>query len=210
MQEYMVLLGRCLLFYFLITALLRLMGKREVGELSVFDIVVYFVMSELLAISISNPNESVWKTILPIVTLTLLQIVLSWIMLKITWIRNLFDGKPVILVAHGKLNIAQMKRQRYTVDDLLSQLRSAGTMDLQEVKYAVLENSGELTVIRSDASIGYPEPLISDGKVQRDVLKAIGHDEKWLQSQLRDQGYADYREIFLCLYYEDGLHIVAR
>ena len=78
MEVYVILVFRCTFFYFVITALLRIMGKREVGELSVFDIVVYFVMSELLAISISDPNEDMLKTLIPIVTLTILQVSLSW------------------------------------------------------------------------------------------------------------------------------------
>ena len=108
MDVYVILVFRCTFFYFVITALLRIMGKREVGELSVFDIVVYFVMSELLAISISDPNEDMLKTLIPIVTLTILQVSLSWLMMKMQKVRNIVDGRPVFIITHGKLNIEEM------------------------------------------------------------------------------------------------------
>lgn len=211
MEEYGNLLFRCVFFYFVITALLRLMGKREVGELSVFDIVVYFVMSELLAISISDPSESVLKTLLPIVTLTLLQIFLSWIMMKYQWIRDVFDGKPAILIRYGVLDIKEMKKQRYTVEDLLSQLRVYGQMDIEKIQFAVLENSGNLAVIeKENTKIQWPEPLISDGKIQIKSLEQIGKDKEWLVFELKKKQVKDAKDVFLCLWRTDGLWLVRK
>ena len=185
MEVYVILVFRCTFFYFVITALLRIMGKREVGELSVFDIVVYFVMSELLAISISDPNEDMLKTLIPIVTLTILQVSLSWLMMKMQKVRNIVDGRPVFIITHGKLNIEEMRKQRYTIDDLCSQLRINGILDIEEVEFALLENSGDLSVIeKSKCQLLWPEPLISDGVVQKKALDAIGNSEVWLNDQL--------------------------
>ena len=185
MEVYAILVFRCTFFYFVITALLRVMGKREVGELSVFDIVVYFVMSELLAISISDPNEDMLKTLIPIITLTILQISLSWIMMKLQKVRNVVDGRPVYIIQHGKVNIDVMRKQRYTIDDLCSQLRVNGILDIEEVEFALLENSGELSVMeKSKCQLLWPEPLISDGVIQMKALNAIGKNEIWLKEQL--------------------------
>ena len=211
MEIYMILIFRCTLFYFVITALLRLMGKREVGELSVFDIVVYFVMSELLAISISDPKEDIFKTLIPILTLTILQISLSWMMLKFQKLRNVVDGRPVYIIKNGKLNIEEMRKQRYTIDDLCSQLRVNGILDIENVAFALLENSGDLSVMeKSNCQLLWPEPLISDGMIQYKSLKAIGKSEQWLKEQLLKQKVKDYRCVFLCLYKTSGLWLIMK
>ena len=211
METYAILVFRCTFFYFVITGLLRLMGKREVGELSVFDIVVYFVMSELLAISISDPNESMLKTLIPILTLTFLQISLSWLMLKIQKLRNIVDGRPAYIIVNGMLNVEEMRKQRYTIDDLCSQLRVNGILDIEEVAFALLENSGDLSVMeKSNCQLLWPEPLISDGIVQKHVLVAIKKDDIWLKDQLLKHKVKDYNLVFLCLWKKDGLWIVMK
>lgn len=144
---YWEIIIRCIFFYFVLIAALRFMGKREVGELSVFDIVIYLVMSELLALGVTEPKESLFKSLLPIATLALLQIVLSFILLKFQKLRILMEGRPVILIHNGNLNQQEMKRQRYNLDDLLAQLREKDCCCLNEVEFAVLENNGNLSVI---------------------------------------------------------------
>ena len=211
METYAILVFRCTFFYFVITGLLRLMGKREVGELSVFDIVVYFVMSELLAISISDPKEDMLKTLIPILTLTFLQITLSWLMLKVQKLRNIVDGRPAYIIINGKLNVEEMRKQRYTIDDLCSQLRVNGILDIEEVAFALLENSGDLSVMeRSNCQLLWPEPLISDGVIQSRVLDAINKNEPWLKEQLLKNKIEDVNSVFLCLYKTDGLWIVRK
>ena len=211
MEVYVILVFRCTFFYFVITALLRIMGKREVGELSVFDIVVYFVMSELLAISISDPNEDMFKTLIPIVTLTILQVSLSWLMMKMQKVRNIVDGRPVFIITHGKLNIEEMRKQRYTIDDLCSQLRINGILDIEEVEFALLENSGDLSVIeKSKCQLLWPEPLISDGVVQKKALDAIGKSEVWLNEQLLKNKVDNSNKVFLCLWKKDGLWLIMK
>ena len=123
MAAYITLIFKCFLFYMVIIIALRIMGKREVGELSVFDIVIYLVMSELLALSISNPKESVFKSLVPIFTLAFLQIIISVILLKSKKLRDIFDGKAVIIIHDGQINQKTMKKERYSIDDLMSQIR---------------------------------------------------------------------------------------
>ena len=134
---YFILIYRCIFFYFLLIFALRFMGKREVGELSVFDIVIYLVMSELLAIAVSDSDESIFKAIIPIITLMLMQIIVSYILLKSKRLRDIIDGNPVILIKDGILNQKEMKKQRYSIDDLLSQLRDKVISCLDEVQFAI-------------------------------------------------------------------------
>lgn len=211
MIDYLNLVGRSFFFYFLIILYLRIMGKREVGELSVFDLVLYFLMTELLAISISSTDESIWKTVLPVTTLALLQIVLSWILLKRKKYRDVIEGKPALLISHGRINQKEMSKQRYTLDDLMYQIRDKDVGSVSEVEFAVLENSGVLSVLKKGQTpLNFPFPLISDGEIQNDMLHAAGVNQKWLREKLRKMGYENIRDIFLCLWEKGGLYVVLK
>ena len=109
MQEYFMLIYKCIVIYFIIIIAMRVMGKREIGELSIFDIVIYLVMSELLAISITELDESILKSLIPIATLALLQIFVSWVLLKSKKSRDIFDGKSAILIHNGHINQEVMR-----------------------------------------------------------------------------------------------------
>lgn len=211
MSEYVNLIFRCFLFYILIITYLRIMGKREVGELSVIDLVLYFLMTELLAISISSIDESIWKTIVPVTLLAVMQIVLAFMLLKSKKLRDLVEGKPAILVRHGVIQQAEMRKHRYTIDDLLFQIRSTDVGSVSEVEFAILENSGVLTVLKKDSCcIKYPFPLISDGQFIENVMQDAGVSKAWLQKELSMMGYVDVKTVFLCLLEEDGLFVVEK
>ena len=119
----MQLVVRCVLFYVIIVTALRLMGKREVGELSVLDVVIAFVMSELLALSISNLDFSPLKAVVGIGVLVLLQYLVSWICIKSKKMRDFFEGEPVCIIYKGCIDQKAMLSQRYTIDDLMVQKR---------------------------------------------------------------------------------------
>ncbi|NBK99027.1 MAG: DUF421 domain-containing protein [Erysipelotrichia bacterium] len=211
MFSYVNLVLRCVMFYFILIIALRLMGKREVGELSVFDIVIYLVMSELLALALTEIEESIFKSLIPIMTLALLQVVLSFCLLKSERLRDIVDGKPVILIHNGTLNQAAMKKQRYNLDDLLSQLRDKDISCISEVQFAILENSGNLSILRKqDCVVLHPTPLIQDRKVNKRVLKDLHKDDAWLKQQLQANGYVDASQIFLCMVLVDGLYILEK
>ncbi len=211
MSEYVSLVTRCFVFYFLIILYLRIMGKREVGELSVFDLVLYFLMTELLAISISNIDDSVFKTIVPVTVLAALQITLAWFLLKSKKMRDVVEGKPAIIIRNGVIQQKEMRKHRYTIDDLLFQIRSTDVGSVSEIEFALLENSGVLTVLKKDSCcLMFPFPFISDGQLLPKVLKQAGVSEAWLLEELRKQGYDDVRTIFLCLWEKDGLFVVKK
>lgn len=211
MIEYLNLVARSFFFYFLIILYLRIMGKREVGELSVFDLVLYFLMTELLAISISSTDESMWKTILPVTTLAFMQIGLSWVLLKKKNYRDMIEGKPALLISHGRIRQKEMQKHRYTIDDLMYQIRDKDVGSVSEVEFAVLENSGVLSVLKKGQTpLNFPFPLISDGEIQMDMLYEAGVNQKWLRDKLVKLGYSDVKDIFLCLWEKGGLHVVLK
>lgn len=211
MQEYFELIGKCFIFYFVIILALRLMGKREVGELSIFDIVIYLVMSELLALSISESDESILKSLVPIFTLAFLQIIVSLVLLKSKKARDLIDGKGVIIIHNGYINQRAMKKERYSIDDMMTQLRDKDLSSPDEVEFAVLENSGHLSVIpKSKCKVKHPSPLISDGMINDTALQDLGFDREWLSECLLREGVDDYRDVFLCMYQKDGFYVIKK
>ena len=121
MSEYINLVVRCIFFYFMIIVALRFMGKREIGELSIFDIVIYLVMSELLALSLTDENKTIFHTLVPLITLAILQVSVAHLIMKYEKFRHIIDGEPVILVQNGLINQSTMKKERYNIDDLMSQ-----------------------------------------------------------------------------------------
>lgn len=211
MAAYITLIFKCFLFYMVIIIALRIMGKREVGELSVFDIVIYLVMSELLALSISNPKESVFKSLVPIFTLAFLQIIISVILLKSKKLRDIFDGKAVIIIHDGQINQKTMKKERYSIDDLMSQIRDKDLCSPEEVAFAILENNGNLSVLpKKTCRVRHPDPLISDGKINKEALIEIEKDEEWLKKELQKEGVNGIEEVFLCLWQKSGMYVIKR
>jgi len=122
-MDYIIVLFRTVLFYILITIIYRFMGKREVGQLGIVDLSVSILIAELAAISIDNREESIFLAIIPIVVLVLIQMGMAYYSLKNAKVRDAFDGTPSIMISQGIINFKEMVKQRYNIDDLLTQLR---------------------------------------------------------------------------------------
>lgn len=208
-MDYFVVLYRSMLFYVLITIIYRFMGKREIGQLGIVDLIVSILIAELAAISIDNREESVFLSILPILLLAVIQIGISYISLKSPKIRNLFDGNPSVIINKGQLNFKEMVKQRYNLEDLLTQLREKQIKSIEDVDYAVLETSGKLSVFRSqNKKIGsYPLPLILDGVIDMDTLKQIKKNRLWLFNKLKNDGI-ELENIFYAFYKNNDLYII--
>ena len=145
-MDYIKIIFRMSFFYVFIIIIYRLMGKREVGQLGIIDLIVSILIAELVAISVEDLSVSILKSVIPIICLVVLQIVLSYSSLKSSKLRNLLDGVPVFIIKNGKINYKEMVRQKYGLDDLLEQLRERGYRNIEEVEYAILENNGKLSV----------------------------------------------------------------
>ncbi|MBO6195443.1 MAG: DUF421 domain-containing protein [Bacilli bacterium] len=180
---------RAIFFYFVIIFSYKLMGKRELGELSLIDFVISTVLSQMIAISIENYKDPLIYTLVPLILLVLLQILLAIITLKNKKIRNFIDGKESLIINNGILNIKEMIKQRYSLDDLLTQLRDKNIRSIEEVEYAILETGGKLSVFKKNDKDKktFPLPLIVDGEIELDNLKYINKDEKWLKNILLEK-----------------------
>lgn len=128
------------------------MGKREIGKLSIFDLVISIMIAEIGVFVLEDIMRPISDGIVPMVTLVIIQLSIAYISLKSRKIRLLFEGKPSILVSDGKLHRGEMKKQRYNLDDLLQQLRGQNIKNIADVEFAILENSGQLTVIPKSKS----------------------------------------------------------
>ena len=181
---YLSIIVKTLVLYFFIVVVYRVMGKKEVGKLSIIDLIVSILIAELAAISIEEADRSILTSIIPIVVLVVIQISISFISLKSVSLRKLIDGNPIVIIKDGKLNFKDMTKLRYTIDDLIAQLREQGIKSIEEVNYAVLENNGKLSVFEN--SKDYPLPIIIDGNIDYDVLKDMKKDKKWIYKILDD------------------------
>lgn len=210
-MDYIIVLERTVLFYVIITFLYRFMGKREVGQLGIVDLIVSILIAELAAISIDNREESVFLSIIPIIVLVLIQIVMSYISLKNAKVRDAFDGTPSVMINRGVVNFKEMVRQRYNLDDLLTQLREQHIRTIEEVDYAILESSGKLSVFQKENNKfgDYPLPLILDGVIQPETLTQIKKSNTWIERTLKDY-QVKIEDVFYAFYKNKGLYIIKK
>lgn len=213
-MEAVHIVWRTVLIYFVIYLVIRLMGKREIGKLSVFDLVISIMITELAVIVVEDTERPVWQGVVPIAILAIAQIAIAYITLKSRKLRLLFDGKPSYIIEHGKLKPEEMRKQRYSLDDLMLQLRENKITNVADVEFALLEPTGKLTVTskeqyRKEAKgaappsgafrfEGLPVPLVMDGKVQEDNLERIGQTRFWLKRELAARGVKETKDVFLC------------
>ncbi len=209
MSNLLVISVRTLFFYMFIVFLYRLMGKREVGQLGIIDLIVSILIAELVAISIENYNTSMMYSIVPALILVGLEIGFAYLNMKSKKIRALFDGKPSMIISSGKINYNEMVKQRYSLDDLLLSLRQKQIKSLETVEYAFLENNGKLSVFEYNDKIksSYPMPLIVDGEVQEDTLNKISKSNKWLLKELSHKNL-DIYNIFYAFFKNNKLYII--
>ena len=190
---------------------MRVMGKRQLGELEPSELIVTVLISEAAATPITSPEKPLWYGLVPVVVLFTLELILSLGMAKSVKIRQLLAGKPALLIVHGRIDQTQMRRNRFTPDELAEALRSQGALDLNEVEYAILETDGKLNVVftpenrpvtagqmgLSPQDTGYPLIVINEGRVLSQNLRILGKDEKWLEKELRKNKLASPKDVYL-------------
>ena len=184
-----IVMIRTVFFYFFIFLIYRIMGKRELGQLSIIDLIVSLLIAELTIISIENYKESILYSLVPIVILVLLQCILSYIGLK----------KPKFRI---------FLKQRYNLDDLLVQLRDKGYRSIEEVEYAILESSGTLSIFPyENGKSPLPLPIILDGDIQEDTIKHLKKDKKWVYNFL-DKKNINIEDVFFAFYKDKNIFII--
>ncbi|MCM3743453.1 DUF421 domain-containing protein [Sporosarcina luteola] len=205
MNDLIVIGFRTILLYVFVLIVLRIMGKREVGELSVIDVVVFVIMAEVVALAIESPDNKLIHSILPVLLLLCIQLLTSYLSLKSKKFRDIVDGDPTLIIEDGVIQEEEMRKQRYNLDDLFQQLREQQIGSIKDVSYAYLEPSGNLSVFTHENT----QPvlaLISDGVIQSRHVRMVGKSEDWLVQELKGQGVNDVRQVFYCSFEEGELH----
>lgn len=209
MDLFMIFL-RTLFFYFFIFIVYRIMGKREVGQLGIIDLIVSILIAELVMISIEDYNNNIFKSIIPILTLLVLQVSLAFLTLKNPKFRIFLDGNPSVIIKNGKINYKEMIIQKYNLDDLLIQLREKGYKSIEEIEYAILENNGTLSVFaysKEKVSSPLPLPLILDSSIQKDTLKLLNKSEEWVMNILKRRKIK-LEDVFYAFYKDNNVFVI--
>ena len=137
-MEILIVVLRSMFFYIFLLIIYKIMGKREVGQLGIIDLSVSLLISQIIAIAIENNKQSIWLSIMPILTLVVLEVVFTYLTLKMPFLNNIMHEKPSVIIKEGKLMFKEMVRQRYALDELLTELRSNSVRSIEEVEYAIL------------------------------------------------------------------------
>lgn len=181
-----MVLYKTVMIYFIILLLIRIMGKREISRLSPFDLVVAIMIAELAVIPIEDKSLTLLEGLLPIIVLVILEISMSIISLKSNFLRGLINGRPEIVIKDGQVIYNVLKKARYNINDLLLQLREKDIFSIAEVKLALLETSGNLSVLRNEEQ-DFAIPVIIDGQYS-DSLQLTDFNKEWLEQELARQG----------------------
>lgn len=193
--------------YLIVLILLKFMGKREIGQVSLFDFAIILIISDILVFSIEEKSDKFWYYFICGLLLTIIQRFISFLILKSRNLRIKFDGVESVIIYDGMLNINEMKKQRYNMDDLILQLRLANVASLKEVKYLILENNGKISVFKKNDNPMNPFPLIISGKIEYKNLKLLGISKEWLDKKIKEK-HKKLNDIFYATYDNNDLYIV--
>ena len=188
---------RSIIIYVIVLIVMRLMGKREIGQMQPFELAISIMIADLASIPMSDIGIPIFNGIIPILGLLVMHLIISVLNIKSSKIREIICGKPTILIYQGRIDELKMKKERFTLNELEEKLRSNNVMDIGDVEFAILETSGDISVIQKpnkrtttpeDFNImpdyeGISYNLVMDGKVMTENLKKIGKNYDWLKRQ---------------------------
>lgn len=207
-MNYLWIIGKIVIIYFILIALLRVLGKREVGQLSIFDLVILLIIADIASIGIDN-DEFFWASLLCLLVLAVLQKILSYALLHFAKLRNICDGNPRIIVYEGTLQVKNMQKELYTIDDLVCQMRLEHIMDIAEIKLAILETNGTLSIFKKYNHSEVIMPVILSGEYIAENMNCIGLDKSRIDKALKENKldikyilYASYQKGQLTYYYK--------
>ena len=189
---------RVSIIYLVVLIVLRLMGKREISQMQPFELVIAIMIADLASVPMADTGIPIFNGIIPILALLLFQLIISLINLKSITLRKIICGKPRMLIYRGKIDDGALKKEKITINELQERLRQNNIFSIGDVEYAILETSGQISVIQKpeqrttipeDFHIlpdyeGIPYDLIIDGKVMHENIQAIGRDERWLKKEV--------------------------
>ena len=203
----LISLIRSVFLYLALIAVIRLMGKRQIGQMEASEFVVTMLIADLASVPMQNNAISLFSGLVPILAVLALELILAGSSMRWLRIRRLLCGRPVILIGNGRISQRNLARTRVTLDELTGQLRAQGVMDLGEVNYAILETNGQISVFpyakKSAGDPALPYTVVSDGRILRENLALAGRDLPWLKGELAKRGCA-LRDVFVLTVNSEG------
>ena len=210
-------LFRILVIYLVLSVVVRLMGKRQIGELEVSDLVTTLLISEIASLPVTNPEIPIFYALVPIVTLLVLEVAASFLLVKFPALKKLFSAQPTVLLRRGKLQQQALSDNRISCEEMMEEIRQQGYFDLAEIDEAILESNGKLTIVPKsdnasptlrDLGLKVPQARLSHvvwncGKPNRAGLELIGKSEKWLMEELKSKK-VDVARLFCVTANADG------
>ena len=182
----LVVFLRALILYAFVFLVVRLMGKRELSQIQPFEFVIIIMIADLASGPMSSEDITILNGIMPILCLLILYIIFTLIIQSNNKVEKIACGSPAIMIMNGKINEKELRKQQYTVEELMSQIRKNGYFKITDVSYAILETNGDLNVIGKDQNINQiPLNIISDGKILDDSLKILKIDENYINQILK-------------------------
>lgn len=204
-----LLIGKTIFSYIFLMIILKIMGKRELSQISMFDVVIFLIMSELFSLALNDKESSLIQFIVPIIVIVILELVSAFLSLKSYRIRRFFEGEPTFLIYNGEIDYEAMKKNNYNISNLMIQLRNNNVQSPIEVSFAILEGNGNLNIIKKEEQIVYyPDPIIMDGKLNLIALKKMNLSEEDVLLLIAKNNYQNYDEIFFAQLLVDGIYIV--
>lgn len=202
---------RAAVLYFLIIAAVRLMGKRQIGELQPSELVITIMLSNITTLPIEDRSLPMLTGLIPIVTLVSLDVFISQLTLRSRRLRKLVSGEPKIIISQGKINASMLRELRFSVDDLMEALRSSDVFDIAEVQLAIVETTGQVSVYTRQDDSGTDPPMLvgADGELISDALTAIGRDRAWAETVLRSKGCSE-GDIFIMTAERSGKYMLIK
>ncbi len=196
------ILIRTVIIYILLSFSLRIMGKRQLGELDVMELVSTLLISELASIPIDDPDIPLLNAIIPILLILSAEVILSTIKNKSEKLKETLEGKPIYIIYKGRLLQDALRENRISVNELLSEMRTQGIGDISEVNYAILEQNGSMSILKKNGD-ELAHTIIIDGHLVSEGLKPLGYDERWLEKQLAKQRVGT-KDVFLMTVTDSG------
>lgn len=220
----LISLLRTSILYLIVIAALRLTGKRQLGELSPSELVVAILISDLAAVPMQDYSIPLLSGITPVLTLAALEVILSALCFNRPRMRRIMNGNPCTIIHHGKLNQPMLRRMRLSIDDVLEELRISGVTDISQVRRAIVETNGQLSIILnskdrpatcSDMKLhpqeeDAPLVIICDGKIMHTNLKTLNKSAAWVEQQCRNQGIRSVSDVFLFTLDETGKQYIQK
>ena len=179
---------RTLIIYVFISFSLRIMGKRQLGELDVGEFVSTLLMSEVAALPLADQDLPLLNAIIPLILIVCLEILISFFKNKSEKLKNIVEGKPNFIVYRGKLIQSTLSENRISINEFLEEMRIQGIGSISDINYAILESNGKISIIQQDNNSALAHTIIIDGEINKERLRDLGYSNTWLERMLKKRG----------------------